>query len=423
MSVGIEQVKSEFPAIYGRDNVYLDSAATTQTPRSVLQSMYHFAELGIGNVHRSGHAWARNASRWYEDAREKVREFINAEHAEEVIFTPGATAGINMMAHSWCRRLECNGVGGAVLVSDAEHHSNLAPWHTLVSRLSDDEDARSYLPSEMRRVHIQRDGSLTRSAINASLQLPRLRYHRPILAITAMSNVTGIVNPIAELVDVAQEAGAWTLVDAAQVVSRQKIDVRSWGADAIVFSGHKMYGPTGIGVVYVRTEMMDEIAAPFVGGGAIEECSVGYHIRSDVPMEFEPGTPPIVQAVGLSVAIDFLNELGMDSVEQHTRELSMYLYESLASLPAVKILGEAPELRLGIVSFTVDGIDNVDVGDFLDKEFVAVRVGHHCAQPIHRFFGVDGSVRASLGVYNTKYDVNALIMALKKCIARGGVHE
>jgi cysteine desulfurase / selenocysteine lyase len=393
-------LRADFPILSTtlHDNVplvYLDNAATTQHPRQVIQSLVDTYEKDYANVHRGIHWLSERSTSLYTEAREKVRRFINAPEAESVIFTRGATEGINLVARSWG---DANvRAGDEVLLTVMEHHSNLVPWQQLAQRTG----------CVLKHIPITADSLLDLAAL-PSLLTDRTRM----VAVAAVSNVLGTINPIEMIVEQAHAAGALVLVDAAQSVPHQRTDVQAWNADFVAFSGHKMLGPSGVGVLYGRRELLDSMP-PFMGGGSmISRVRLGSFEPADLPAKFEAGTPPIVPAIGLGAAIDYLEAVGLPAVHAHEQLLTRHAHNVLADVGGIRFLGPAPDRKAGIVSFTVDGIHAHDVAQRLDQAGIAVRAGHHCTMPLHKHLGITASTRASFYLYNTLAEVDRLGEAL-----------
>src|SRR6185295_6767047 len=375
--------------------VYLDNAATTQRPRQVIQALVDTYEKHYANVHRGIHWLSDQSTDLFEEARRKVQAFIGAEVPEEIIFTHGTTESINLVARSWG---DANvAAGDEILLTEMEHHSNLVPWQQLAERKG----------AVLRYVPITDDGLLDLDALDKMLtQRTRL------VAVTAISNVLGTVNPIELIVRKAHAVGARVLVDAAQSAPHEAIDVRTLGADFLAISGHKMLGPTGVGILYGRRELLDAMP-PFLGGGSmIRRVRLDGFEPADLPAKFEAGTPPIVPAIGLGAAIDYLNAIGMDAINTHERLLAARAHEVLTDVGDVRFLGPAPSNKAGIVSFVIDRVHAHDIAQLLDRRGIAVRAGHHCAMPLHKRLGITASTRASFYFYNTLAEVELLGTAL-----------
>ncbi len=397
-----KNVKGDFPALSrevhpGVSLVYLDSAATSQKPEAVIETLNTFYRKHNANIHRGIHALAEEATAAYEAAREKVAAFIHAPSVEEVVFTGNTTESINLVAQAWGRtNLK---PGNRVLLSEMEHHSNLIPWQMLAAER---DLVLDFIP-------VNSDGYLEMD------ELPALLQREPkLVGITQMSNVLGTINPVEVIIREAKGAGAVTLVDAAQSVPHFPVDVSSMGADFVAFSGHKMCGPSGIGILYGRRELLEEMP-PFLGGGEmIKKVELRSFTVNDLPHKFEAGTPPIAEAVGLGAAVDYLSDLGMSAVAAHEQELIQYALDRLGEVDGLKVYGPPAKDKGGVASFTLDGIHPHDVSQILDHYGIAVRAGHHCAQPLHDKFGIPATTRASFYLYNTLEDVDRLIDGLDK---------
>ncbi|MBN8628007.1 MAG: cysteine desulfurase [Planctomycetes bacterium] len=401
-----ESIRGDFPILQTRlhasgDNpgvplVYLDNAATTQRPRQVIQSLVDVYEKHYANVHRGIHWLSDQSTDLYEEAREKVRTFINAREREEVIFTHGTTESINCVARSWG---DANvRAGDEVLLSEMEHHANLVPWYQLAERTG----------CKVRHLPITDDGRLVMDA------LPQVLSERTrLVGITAVSNVLGTINPLPEIIRQAHAAGAKVLVDAAQSVPHMATDVQSLDCDFLAFSGHKMLGPSGVGILYGKRALLEEMP-PFLGGGSmIRRVRLDGFEPADLPAKFEAGTPPIVPAIGLGAAIDYINQIGLDAIHAHELLLTRRAHDVLEALDAgVRFLGPKPEEKAGIVSFTLKNVHAHDVAQLLDRAGVAVRAGHHCTMPLHKRLSCTSSSRASFYFYNTLGEVETFGRAL-----------
>jgi len=402
IGLDVVRVRREFPVLSreihpGKPLIYLDSAATSQKPSSVIKAMTAYYEQYNANIHRGIHRMAEEATHAHEQARKRVADFIGAASVREVIFTRNTTEAINLVANSWGRpNLER---GSVVLLTEMEHHSNLIPWQLL----AEERELR------LEFVPVTEEGLLDHEAYARLLELkPRL------VAFTHMSNVLGTINPAREMTEMAHQAGAVVLIDAAQSVPHFAVDVATLKADFLAFSGHKMCGPTGIGVLYGREELLAEMP-PFMGGGdMIKRVKLREFVPNELPYKFEAGTPSIAEAIGLGVAVDFLNDVGMDAVHAHERILVDHAMERLAEVPGVHQFGPAPERRGGVISFTFEDIHPHDVAQILDSQGIAVRAGHHCAMPLHESMGIPASTRASFYLYNTLEEIDSFIEALYK---------
>ena len=374
--------------------VYLDNAASTQRPRQVIQAIVDTYEQDYANVHRGIHWLSDRSTDLFEQARGKVQRFVNAAEPEEIIFTRGTTEGINLVARSWG---DANlKPGDEILLTEMEHHANLVPWQQAAERTG----------AVLRHIPITDDGLLRLDLLD-DLLTDRTRM----VAVAAVSNVLGTINPVAEIVAQAHAAGALALVDAAQSVPHQAVDVQSLGADFLAFSGHKMLGPSGIGALYGRRELL-EAMPPFMGGGSmIRRVRLDGFEPADLPAKFEAGTPAIVPAIGLGAAIDYLQQVGLPQIHAHELRLCRLAHEVLQTIEGVRFLGPAPEHKAGVVSFTCN-VHPHDVAQLLDNRGIAVRAGHHCTMPLHKRLGINASTRASFYFYNTVEEVELLGTAL-----------
>lgn len=402
MSLDPHRLRAEFPqlsrCVHGRRLVYLDSAASAQKPLAVLQAMDHAYRHHYANVHRGVYTIAEEATTAFEEARATVAAFVGAP-ADELVFTRNATEAINLVAHAWGRsRLRA---GDVVVLTEMEHHANIVPWHQLAGERG----------VQLRWVPIRDDFRLDLDRLEVLLDGASL------LAATAMSNVLGTVNDIGSMVAAARAAGARVLVDASQAVPHFPVDVTAWDADFVAFTGHKMLGPSGIGCLWARRDLL-EAMPPFLGGGEmIRDVTRDGFTCNDVPWKFEAGTPPIVEAVGLGAAARYLDALGMDAVAAHERDLTAYALERLGEVfgDRLRIFGPTDTRdRGGVISMAFDGIHAHDVSQVLDEDAVCVRAGHHCAKPLMRVLGVPATARASFSVYNGRDDVDALVEALAR---------
>ena len=400
--LNVTEIRKEFP-IFQRETrpgtalVYLDSTATSQKPLAVIEAMDNYYRRSNANIHRGVHTLAEEATAMYEQARVKVAKFINAPSAHQIIYTRNTTESINLVAYSWARaNLKA---GDLVILTEMEHHSNLVPWHILQAERGIELD---FIP-------VTEEGLLDLSVYKTLLMRgPKL------ISFTHMSNVLGTINPAAEIIRLAHEAGAVTLVDAAQSVPHLKVDVQALDADFLAFSAHKMCGPTGIGILYGRMDLL-EAMPPFLGGGdMIKEVKLRSFRPNTLPYKFEAGTPAIAESVGLGAAVDYLSSLGMDAIAAHEHEITEYALERLEEVPGVKVFGPSAQNKGGVAAFTLDGVHPHDVAQILDRDGIAVRAGHHCAQPLHERFGIPATSRASFYLYNTKEEVDLLINGIYK---------
>jgi cysteine desulfurase / selenocysteine lyase len=397
----VAAIKAQFPVLARRINgqpiVYLDSANSTQKPQCVIDAMSNFMAHGYAPINRSAYQLAAEATDAYEGARAKVAAFINAPHEHEVIFTKNATEALNLVANAWGRANLRR--GDVVVLTHMEHHANIVPWHILVAEIG----------IELRWVPLTADGQLDLT------DLATLLAGAKVFAFTAMSNVLGTLTPVRQLTDAARAAGAMTLVDACQFVPHNVTDVQAMGADFIAFSSHKLCGPTGIGVLWGRTALLDAMP-PFLGGGnMIADVRLDGFTTAPLPAKFEAGTPPIVEAIGLGAAIDFLTGLGMTAIRRHEMDLTSTMLSRLGLAFGDDIVIHGPtnvEIRGGVVSFALAGVHPHDVSQVLDETNVCIRAGHHCAKPLMRLLGVGATARASVYVYNDEADIDALVLGL-----------
>jgi cysteine desulfurase / selenocysteine lyase len=398
----VEKIRADFPVLQrevrpGVRLVYLDSTATSQKPVEVIQAMDRFYTTSNANIHRGIHTLAEEATALYESGRERVARFINAPSSRQVIFTRNATESINLVAYTWGRaNLR---PGDVVVLTEMEHHSNLVPWHILAG----ERDLRlEFIP-------VTPNGYLDLESYRSLLDLqPRL------VSFTQMSNVLGTVNPAKEIIHLAHQAGAITLVDGAQSVPHLQVDVQDLQADFLVFSAHKMVGPTGIGVLYGRKDLLESMP-PFLGGGdMIKRVHLRSFVPNEIPYKFEAGTPAIAEAVGFGVAVDYLTDLGMGRIADHEHRIVDYAIERLEEIPGVKVFGPPAADRGGVASFTLQNVHPHDVSQILDSDGIAIRAGHHCAMPLHEKFNIPATARASFYLYNTTDEVDQLAESIYK---------
>jgi cysteine desulfurase/selenocysteine lyase len=392
----VAALASDFPVLEREGIVYLDSAASAQKPREVIEAMVEMASHHYANIHRGVYPLAVEATDRFEGARARVARWLGAEEAE-TIFTKNVTEAINLVAYSWGRSNV--GAGDAIVLTVAEHHSNIVPWQLLCNATG----------AELRYLEVDDEGQVSLDQLDAHLADGRVR----LVSVFHVSNVLGTINPVAEICARARRAGAVSLVDGAQAVPQLPLTLEEVGADFYAWTGHKLYGPTGIGVLHGRRELLEEMP-PFLGGGdmirKVEERTCSF---ADLPWKFEAGTSPIVEAVGLGAAVDFVDRLGLSAIRAHELELTAYALERLAEVPGVTIHGPRdPEARGALVSFALAGVHPHDVAEILGREGVCVRASHHCAQPLMRRLGIAASVRASFAVHSTRADVDRLIDGL-----------
>jgi cysteine desulfurase/selenocysteine lyase len=398
----VERVRKDFPIlgtkVHGKPLVYLDNAATGQKPAAVIDRITEYYQNENSNVHRGVHHLSETATAAYEGAREKVRTFINAKSLREVIFTRGTTESINIASIAWGR---ANLKGGdEIVISTIEHHSNIVPWQILATQTG----------AKLRVIPVDDRGQLLVDEYERMLG-ERTR----IVAVNHISNALGTINPVKEMVAMARARGITTLVDGAQAVPHMKVDVQDIRADFYAFSGHKMFGPTGIGVLWGRESVLQAMPPFLAGGDMILSVTFEKTIYNELPYRLEAGTPNIAGAIGLGAAIDYLESIGMDSIEAHETEMLAYATARLEEVPGLRFIGTA-ERKASVISFVLDCAHPHDIGTVVDQEGVAIRTGHHCAQPAMIRFGVPATARASLALYNTKEDVDALVRALQKVV-------
>ena len=396
----VETIRADFPIlkqqVHGHKLVYLDNAATSQKPKFVTDAIVRYYEHDNANVHRGVHYLSERATQEYEAGRSAAQEFINAADPREIVFVRGATEGINLVAQTYGRKRV--GAGDEVLISAMEHHSNIVPWQLLCEEKG----------AKLRVAPINDKGELILEELEQLLG-PRTK----IVAVGHVSNALGTINPVAQIVTLAHAKDIPVLVDGAQAVPRIPVDVQALGCDFYVFSGHKTYGPTGVGILYGRFALLDAMP-PYQGGGEmISSVTFEKTVYNKVPHKFEAGTPDMSGAVGLRAALEYLNKLGMENIAQYEHELLEYATRKVPAIPGVRIIGTAKD-KAGVLSFVIEGVHPHDVGTILDQEGIAIRTGHHCAQPVMERFKVDATARASFGLYNTKEEIDALVRGIQK---------
>ena len=400
--VDVEKVRADFPVLHqmvnGKPLVYLDNASTTQKPQAVIDTLVQYYSADNSNVHRGVHTLSQRATDHYEEARAKVRKFINAEADEEIIYVRGTTEGINLVAQTFGRQNV--GEGDEIIVTAMEHHSNIVPWQILCQERG----------ANLKVIPITEQGELAMEEYERLLG-PRTK----LVSIVHQSNALGTVNPAKQIIDMAHSLGVPVLVDGAQSAPHMAIDVQDLGCDFFAFSGHKLYGPTGIGVLYGRAGLLNAMP-PYQGGGEmIKSVNFEKTIYNDLPHKFEAGTPDIAGAIGLGTAIDYISNLGMDNIYNYERELLEYGTERLSAIEGVRIIGTARE-KAGVLSFVMEGIHPHDIGTILDTEGIAVRTGHHCAQPVMDRYEIPATARASLALYNTREEIDALVRGIDRTV-------
>jgi cysteine desulfurase / selenocysteine lyase len=404
MTLDVAKIRKDFPIlerkVHGVPLVYLDNAATSQKPRQVIDALVHYYENYNANIHRAVHTLGEEATAAYEGAREKVRAFINAPSTESIIFTRNTTEAINLVAYSWGRANISE--GDEILLTQMEHHSNLIPWQQLAKEKG----------ATVRYVPVTPQGTLELNGLENLFDA-----RTKMMALPHVSNSLGTINPVEKIAAEARRRGVMLLVDGAQGAPHLPVDVQAIGADFYAFSAHKMLGPTGVGVLYGRRELLEEME-PFLGGGEmIRKVTFEGATWNDLPWKFEAGTPNIADVIAFGTAIDYLNDLGMDNVRQHEAEITAYALDRMGSIPDIILYGppDAAE-RGGVVSFNFPGLHPHDIGTVLDTHGVAIRSGHHCTQPLMRRLGISGTARASFYVYNTPQEVDALVDATKAAV-------
>jgi cysteine desulfurase/selenocysteine lyase len=396
----VARVREDFPIlkeqVYGKPLVYLDNAATTQKPRAVIEAEEHFYLAQCSNVHRGVHYLSEEATRAYEDVRAKVQRFLNAREAREIIFVRGTTEAINLVANTYGRKnLQA---GDEILITAMEHHSNIVPWQILCEEKG----------AALRVAPIDDTGELVREEFEKLLN-PRTR----LVAVAHVSNVLGTINPVEQIIQSAHRWNVPVLLDGAQAAPHLEVDVRALDCDFYALSGHKLYGPTGIGVLYGKAALLAALPPYQSGGDMISSVSFAQTVYNVIPYKFEAGTPNIAGTIGLGAAIDYVHALGLDILGAYEQELLRYATDALSRLPGLRLIGTAKE-KAAVLSFVLDGLHPHDVGTVLDQEGIAVRTGHHCAQPLMDRFGVPATTRASLAFYNTREEIDALVKGIQK---------
>jgi cysteine desulfurase/selenocysteine lyase len=396
----VEKVRADFPilkqAVYGKPLVYLDNAATSQKPAAVIEATTHYYSADNSNIHRGVHLLSERATREYEEARAKAKSFLNAAHSKEIIFVRGTTEAINLVANTYGRANV--GAGDEVIITAMEHHSNIVPWQILC------EEKRARL----RVAPINDDGELILDEFERLLN-----EKTKIVSVVHISNALGTVNPVHRIVEMAHRRGARVMIDGAQAAPHARIDVRALDCDFYAFSGHKVFGPTGIGVLYGKAALL-EAMPPYQGGGdMIASVTFEKTTYNALPYKFEAGTPNIAGTIGLGAAIDYVNEIGLENIAQYEQGLLEYGTAELSKVPGLRLIGTARE-KAGVLSFVLEGIHPHDVGTILDREGIAIRTGHHCAMPVMERFKIPATSRASLAFYNTKDEIDALVAGIYK---------
>jgi cysteine desulfurase/selenocysteine lyase len=396
----VPRTRKDFPVlnqkIYGKPLVYLDNAATTQKPQAVIDALNRYYSAENANIHRGIHYLSQQATDAYDDARVKVQRFLNAREAREILFVRGATEGINLVAQSYGRTFLKE--GDEIIISAMEHHSNIVPWQILCQAVG----------AKLRVIPINDRGELLIDEYKKLLN-PRTQF----VSVTHISNALGTINPVKQIIQMAHALGVPVLVDGPQAVPHLAVDVRDLDCDFFVFSGHKLFGPTGIGVVYGKANLLEKMP-PYQGGGdMISSVTFEKTVYNKLPFKFEAGTPHIAGVIGLGAAIDYVTGIGLDKIAAYEKELLAYATQALLAIPGLRLIGTAQE-KAGVLSFVLGDIHAHDIGTILDQEGIAIRAGHHCAMPVMGRFGVPATARASLAFYNTREDIDALVRALQK---------
>jgi cysteine desulfurase/selenocysteine lyase len=400
--LNIEKIREEFPILQqqvnGRDLVYLDNAATNQKPKSVINALVDYYTGYNANIHRGIHTLAEKATKAFEQTRHTAKEFINAPSVEEIIFTRGVTESINLVAATYGRAFLKE--GDEILISALEHHSNIVPWQLIAQEKK----------AKLKVIPVSQLGELNLD-VYKTLLTPKTK----IVSVNHASNSLGTINPVKEIIQLAHEAGAVVLIDGAQAGAHLTIDVQDLDCDFYCLSSHKMYGPTGTGILYGKRELLEKMPPYHGGGEMIKDVTFEKTTYNDLPYKFEAGTPNIADVIAYRYAMEFILELGRENIAAHEHNLLVYATERIAKLKSVKVIGTAKN-KVGVLAFTVEGIHHFDIGQMLDARGIAVRTGHHCTQPLMECFGIEGTVRASFSVYNTKKEVDQLIAGLERVI-------
>jgi cysteine desulfurase / selenocysteine lyase len=400
--IDVEKIRKEFPILHqkvnGKDLVYFDNAATNQKPKRVIDALVNYYTGFNANIHRGIHTLAEKATQAFEETRETARQFINASTTQEIIFTRGVTEGINLVASAYGRAFINE--GDEVIISTIEHHSNIVPWQLICEQKK----------ANLKVIPISREGELNIEAYKSLLS-----KKTKVVAVNHASNSLGTINPVKEIIELAHRVGAVVLIDGAQAGAHLSIDVQELDCDFYCLSSHKMYGPTGVGILYGKKEILEKMPPYHGGGEMIKDVTFEKTTYNDLPYKFEAGTPNIADVVAYKEAFDFILGLGRVNIAAHEHALMVYATEKLSKLNSVKLVGTAKN-KVAVVAFTVDGIHHFDIGQMLDTRGIAVRTGHHCTQPLMECFGLEGTVRASFSVYNTKTEIDQLVEGLERII-------
>ncbi|HEX5151013.1 MAG TPA: cysteine desulfurase [Parafilimonas sp.] len=400
----VAAIRKEFPVlerkVKGRNLVYFDNAATAQKPKVVINALIHYYQQYNANIHRGIHSLAEEATAAFEATRDTAKEFINAKYREEIIFTRGVTEGINLVASTWGRQNIKE--GDEIIISGMEHHSNIVPWQMLCLEKK----------AKLKIIPVDNNGELVMTEFEKLIT-----SKTKLVSIVHASNSLGTINPVKEIIDIAHQHNIVVLVDGAQSSVHLDIDVQEMDCDFFVLSSHKIYGPTGVGVLYGKKELLEEMP-PYMGGGEmIKEVTFDHTTYNELPYKFEAGTPNIADTVAFKAALDFVNEVGKDNIRAHEEALTQYAMEKLSQIEGVRLIGTAKH-KTSVVSFIVDGWSAYDIGLLLDGFGIAVRTGHHCCQPLMKGFGIPGTIRASFAMYNTKEEIDELVASLEKILKR-----
>lgn len=398
--LNLQQIRADFPIlqqkIFDKPLIYFDNSSTTQKPHCVLESLQHYYTHLNANVHRGVHTLSQRASEAYENVRLQIQQFIHAKHSHEIIFTRGTTESINLVAESFGRSQI--GAGDEVIISAMEHHSNLVPWQILCEKMG----------AQLRIIPLLDNGDID---FEAYIQL--LNSRTKLVAITHVSNVLGTVNPVKKIIELAHQNNTVVLLDGAQAIAHMRVDVQELDCDFYVFSSHKMYGPTGVGVLYGKTDLLNAMPPYQTGGGMISQVTWEKTVYNKLPEKFEAGTPDIANVIAFSAALTYLQNLDLTNIYQHEHELLNYTMRHLRSIPGLRVIGNT-ENKAAVISLVLDNIHAHDIGTLLDHEGIAVRAGHHCAMPLMQRFNVPATVRVSFGVYNTLEEVDVLVESIHK---------
>lgn len=399
---GCVSLRQDFPVLQkkfqGFPLIYLDTAATAQKPQAVIDAITDFYTQSYGTVHRGVYSLSKEATAAYEGARQKVQRFLNAAHPEEIIFTRGTTASLNLLARSFGERFIRP--GHAIMISEIEHHSNIVPWQMLCEERG----------AVLRIIPVNDKGELILEAFDSLLD-----EKVKLVTLAHISNVLGTVHPVQKIIEAAHKVGAYVCLDGAQAAPHMPIDVQELDVDFYAFSGHKLYGPTGIGILYGKQELLEKLPPVEGGGDMIERVSLEKTTYNRLPLKFEAGTPPIAEVIGLGAALDYLNQIGMETIQSWERDLLNYAHQKLLGLPNLHIIG-APEKRAALISFVVEGIHPLDIATLLDCRGIAIRTGHHCSQPAMERFGLTSSARISFGLYNSFEEIDQFIISLNSIL-------